>query len=50
MVSFLLHDWAKITLDPDILQTEEGLTIEFLEEPSINKVGIKSGQNFKKAL
>ena len=41
-----MKEWAKITSDPRILQNMQGLTFEFLEEPSINEVGIKSGQNY----
>ena len=44
-ISTRLKEWAKITSDPEILQTVKGLTLDFLEEPSINKVGMKSGQN-----
>ena len=40
-----MHEWAKITLDPEILKTIKGLTLQYLEEPSVNKVGMKSGKN-----
>ena len=44
-ISIKLNQWAKITSDPNILQTVKRLTLDFLEEPSINKFGMKSGQN-----
>ena len=44
-ISTKLKEWAKITPEPEILETVKGLTLEFLEEPSIKKLGMKSGQN-----
>ena len=44
-ISTRLKEGVKITSDPEILQTVKGLTFYFLEEPSINKIGIKSAQN-----
>ena len=40
-----LHEWSKIKSDPEILQTKKGLALEFLEEPSVNKVGMMSEPN-----
>ena len=40
-----LKEWVKITSDPEVLQAKKGLTLDFLEELSINKVGMNSGQN-----
>ena len=40
-----MKEWAKITSNPEILQTVKGLTLDFLEKPSIKKVGMKSDQN-----
>ena len=50
-ISIKIKEWAKITPEPEILLTVKKLTLEFLKEPSINKVrtnnkvGMKSGQN-----
>ena len=45
-ISTRLEKWAIIKSDPEILQTVEGLKLDFSEVPSINKVGMKGGQNF----
>ena len=46
MVVFLLNVRVgknHVTSDPETLLTVKGLTIEFLEEPAINKVGMYNG-------
>lgn len=46
----------KIPISPEILQTANGLTLNFLEELSLNKVeinnevGMKSGQNYQQIM
>ena len=46
----------KIPISPEILQTVNGLTVNFLEELSLNKVeinnevGMKSGQNYQQIM
>ena len=50
-ISIKIKEWTKVIPDPEILLTVKKLTLEFLKEPSINKVrtnnkvGMKSGQN-----
>ena len=44
-ISTKVHEWAKTISNSEILQTVKGLTYEVLEEPSINKAEMKSGQN-----
>ena len=46
----------KIPISPEILQTANGLTLNFVEELSLNKVeinnevGMKSGQNYQQIM
>ena len=47
-ISTKLKEWAKITSDQEILQIVKGLTLGFLEDPSINKVGVKSARILRK--